>query len=278
MFALRSMVLVTVFSLLTGCAEGLYRRKDPNNSGNLSSNWIPVYWLGMRTADTKDGKLVIVNISSDSPAQTAGMQVGDEITAVNGRKMSNEELYALMHFNRGEAVSLTINRHCFETDHTIQPAKIFSTPPTFVKIKELLSIDKRTVRIAVIVGDVQNTMQGSFDRRLWEESVRKQHRDQIENDLLRNFAEKKTFSLVDRARSDKVLGERTIGMFGSVSEDARRRIGEMTGATHIFIAKVTRYPENRHGNFCLDEYEHRLIDIENGQVLAIDQQGTRACR
>ena len=278
MFALRSMVLVTVFSLLTGCAEGLYRRKDPNRSGNLSSNWIPVYWLGMRTGDTKDGKLVIVNISSDSPAQAAGMQVGDVITAVNGRKMSNEELYALMHFNRGEAVSLTINRHCFESDHTIPPVKIFLSPPTIVKIKELLSIDKRTVRIAVIVGDVQNTMQGSFDRRSWEESVRKQYRDQVENDLLRNFSEKKTFSLVDRARLDTVLDERTIGMFSSVSEDERRHIGEMTGATHIFIAKVTRYPENRYGKFCLDEYEHRLIDIKNGQVLAIDHQGTRACR
>jgi len=272
------MVLVTVFSLLTGCAEGLYRGTDPNSSGNLSSNWIPVYWLGMRTGDTKDGKLVIAKISSDSPAQTAGMQVGDVITAVNGRKMSNEELYALMHFNRGEAVSLTIDRRCFETDHTIHPVQIFSSPPTFVKIKELLSLDKRTVRIAVVVGDVQNTMQGSFDRRIWEESERKQHRDQIENDLLRNFAEKKTFSLVDRARSDKVRDERTIGTLGSVSEDTRRQIGEMTRATHIFIAKVTRSPENRHGNFCLDEYEHRLIDIESGQVLAIDQQSTRACR
>jgi hypothetical protein len=178
-----------------------------------------------------------------------------------------------MLFNRGEKVQFTIKRNNLTAGYIIKPKKIGYYPPSGLKIYEMLVIDERKVSLAVIVTDVKNNT--SVGTHSWEDSIRHQLQGSVESYFLKGFGKFDKFSLVDRSRIENILNEYRLNMTGLTSDDARAKIGNMTGATNLLIVSYARYSKMQ-GRYesCEDTQTGRLIDIESGKVLAVDQSKT----
>ena len=70
-------------SMLNGefIGEGPFAKKAPKGSG----------FLGVGTEDTPEGQLRVNRIGRESPAETAGIKVGDIIREIDGKKMKNKD-------------------------------------------------------------------------------------------------------------------------------------------------------------------------------------------
>jgi S1-C subfamily serine protease len=69
-------------------------------------------YLGVQVGDVSPSGVVVLDIPQGSPAQTAGVQTGDIITAVNGHPIGNSADLAaqLSSLSPGSTASLTISR------------------------------------------------------------------------------------------------------------------------------------------------------------------------
>lgn len=64
----------------------------------------------------------ITDVSADSPAQVAGLQVGDVVTRVNGVEIdSSEELRELIYANLGQEIAITYERNGILANATLVP-------------------------------------------------------------------------------------------------------------------------------------------------------------
>jgi membrane-associated protease RseP (regulator of RpoE activity) len=228
--------------------------------------------------DTPEGALTVEKFSAGSAAQAAGMLPGDRIDTVNGSKISEAELLKMMHHSTGGDIQFKINRSGAVMDMQVTPVKAGSVSPSQRKMYEMVMLDKRKVRLAVVVADVKNYQQGKFDRKSWEDTARAKHQSAIEYGFSGLFGNTEGFSLVDRAQLDTVLEERKVYASGSVSPEVRVEIGKVTGATHVFIASLGRYSNDLFNKSCMEEYNNGLVEVESGKVLANDRQRIEACR
>jgi len=259
--------------LLFNCAG----HRQGENSAQISPTdyLIPVYSAGFDVKEVKDG-LLIESFDDDSSAKAAGIQKGDLIVSVNGRVPSNKEFLKSMHLNRGEDVLFKINRYGQILDYVITPKLYFNSPPSAYKIYELSVIDEQRVNLAVIVTEVRNnTSQRNF---LWEESIRHQVQENIENNMLNNLDRQDMLSFIDRSQLEDILDSYKLNMSGLTSDDARVKISKTTGATHLLVSTFARNPKRIKGReSCEDTVTGRLIDIKSGEVLAVDQN-TAVCK
>jgi len=258
--------------LLFNCAV----HHQPENSRVLSSHYlIPVYRTGFDVKQAQNG-LLIESVDTDSPAKAAGIQIGDLIVSVNGKTISHKEFLKFMQLNRGGDIHFTVKRYVAILEYTITPKLYFNSPPSVYKIYELSVIDEQKVNLAVIVTDIKNnTSENSY---LWEESTRNQVQEDIENNVLNNLDSQDTVSFVDRSSLEEIVDSYKMNMAGLTSDDARATIGRTTGATYILATTFTRNPKivnNRES--CEDTVTGRLMEINSGKVLAIDQS-TSDCK
>ena len=263
--------IVLMCFFLSSCALHGYRN-DVASENSSSSNNINVYRTGIDCTDTQDGCL-INDLDPDLPAKLAGMLVGDLIISIKGQTLSNKEFLKLMHLNSGQSIIFKIKRNGQMLDFNVTPKKVTAVAPSMHKIYELLNINERKITLAIIIANVKNNMNVQ-DRFSWEESTKYDLQGDIENGMLKSFSRNKNFMLIDRAHLDNIIEEYKLNMSGLVSDDARTKIGKMTGATHLLIATLNRYGKNRYSCNYEDVLTVKLIDIENGQVLAIDRQIT----
>jgi membrane-associated protease RseP (regulator of RpoE activity) len=99
-------------------AQVVYRRSAPTAYLGISFGEIVE-----RTADSKKESIKVQEISKDSPAEKAGMKVGDEILRVNGMAATNGKFGALAStLAVGDTVKLRIARGGSERDITIVAA------------------------------------------------------------------------------------------------------------------------------------------------------------
>lgn len=61
--------------------EGPFAQKPKKGSG----------FLGIGTEDSKDGKLVVTKVGRESPAETAGIKVGDIVIKIDGKDVKNKD-------------------------------------------------------------------------------------------------------------------------------------------------------------------------------------------
>ena len=67
-------------------------------------------WLGAQTYD-QNGKTIVHGILTDSPAFDAGLDIGDELLAINGKRVRNADLQdRIAEFKPGEKVKITFFR------------------------------------------------------------------------------------------------------------------------------------------------------------------------
>jgi hypothetical protein len=262
--------------LLFSCAS--HSDRPLNNPVQIQkpqgTNYVPVYDIGFGSKQSEDGILITeITPYGNNPAKAAGLQVGDVIVSVNGKKLTNDEFYRYSFYdNRGQDVFLRINRKGQMVDCIITPLLRGYVSPIIKKIVELLSLkNRKKMSIAVIVLEVKDNSAyiDAARQHDWEESGKQLQQGNAENFLLSAFGNDNYFSLVDRLHVDKILEEYKFNMTGIVSEDARVKIGKMTGATHLFTTSFLRYPKN---DSCVDLINSRLIDVESGEILAVNQE------
>jgi len=273
MFNNAFILVLVCLPLLFNCAGHLQLEDDAQISP--ANYLIPVYSAGFDFKEVKDG-LLIEGLDADSPAKAAGMQKGDLIVSVNGKVPSNKEFLRLMHLNRGENVLFKIKRYDQISGYVITPKLYFNSPPSAYKIYDLSVIDEQRVNLAVIVTEVRNnTSQRNF---LWEESIRHQVQENIENNMLNNLDRQDRLSFIDRSQLEDILDSYKLNMSGLTSDDARVKISKTTGATHLLVSTFARNPKRIKGReSCEDTVTGRLIDIKSGEVLAVDQN-TAVCK
>jgi hypothetical protein len=85
---------------------------------------------------------------------------------------------------------------------------------------------------------------------------------------LNYFVNFPNFSIADRTHLAQIMDELKLNSSGLISESSRIKIGELTGATHLIIIEARRWE-----SFWINEATTywKLIDIESGRVLSIDE-------
>ncbi len=249
--------------LLFACA---WHRQSEQHA--LKNNFIPVYRTGMVLKEVADG-LLISDFDKDLMGNASGVERGDVIVSVNGTKRSNREFMQLMNKNRGEDVLFTVKRNGQILNYAITPRLYFRLPPSTYKLSELLDVDGQNVKVAVVVTDIRNEANGR--NYAWEDSMRHQLQEAIQNYLLNYFNDNDKFSLADNSRLNNVLDDYALNMTGLTSDAARERIGAVTGATHLLEVTFVRHPKMiRHKESCEDDEAANLVEMKSGQILASD--------
>jgi hypothetical protein len=242
------------------------------------TNYVPNYYFGFIIQQSKDGILIaeIPPYDGNNPAKVAGLQVGDVIVSANGKKLTAGELCRNVFFgNSGQDILFRINRNGQMVDCIITPRLFEYLPPITKKITELLSCENRNkVSIAVIVLEAKDNASFFLDavsQYDWEKSLKYGVQGIMEDHLLSVFGGNNYFSLVDRLNVDKILEEYKFIMTGLISEEARVKIGKMTGATHLITITYQRTKKN---DSCAFNVNARLIDIESGEILAVNKDNS----
>jgi S1-C subfamily serine protease len=84
----------------------------PSASLPVSSQSALVYWLGMQVESVQPGQVVIATVALGSPAERAGLDPGDVITAVNGKSINatSDLSGAIRGLRSGDLVEIQVSR------------------------------------------------------------------------------------------------------------------------------------------------------------------------
>ncbi len=79
--------------------------------------------------------------------------------------------------------------------------------------------------------------------------------------MIHHLTQSKIFTVVERARIDKILKEQELGLMGYVDEETASKISKMLGARLLLLGSVTRLGERYQINT-------RLVDSESAEIVA----------
>jgi membrane-associated protease RseP (regulator of RpoE activity) len=216
-----------------------------------------------------DGKVSIRTVAPNLPAEKAGLLPGDVVLMVDGKPFASaSKLFDYIGSRKEDAkIAFEVQRDGQMLTLDIKTVSV-KMRPTLAKLYSLL-LENQKVALAIVISDVKNT----FDMKKevaesWAAGIRNGEQTSLENFYLKNSGGHPGFSIVDRTRTQAMLDEFKMGQTGLVSEKVRLKIGEMTGATHLLDATFSRF---RKGKGHEDVHNIRLIDIQSGTVLAVDQ-------
>lgn len=259
----RKALLVLVLSLIC-----LFAGQTLADDAGMTDNFIEQQRAGVGLKMV-DKKIVVTGLTPNFPAEKSGIKPGDVIMTVDGMTFPSvmEIVDHVAAKRKGERVVFVVERG--SEKHT------FEMEPITVKIRRTLAsiqaqvFDNKKVALAVVVSDVKSTFEMKPDvYASWAEGVRNEEQTGIESFYLNNLGKNPNFSIVDRSRTQSILEEFKMGQTGLVSDAARVKIGEMTGATHLLDVSYARFKTSQGYD---DVINARLIDIASGKVLAVDQ-------
>lgn len=101
-----------------------YIRDGKNYSISYMPDYTEKYLIGINYSTSSEGKMVISAVSSGSPAEGAGLQIGDIITSINGQSINNSNEYTNYISENpldGSEVTITYLRDNTETTVNIIP-------------------------------------------------------------------------------------------------------------------------------------------------------------
>ena len=214
------------------------------------------------------GQVEVTKVTKKSAAAKKGIRKGDIIKAWDGSPVKIKKI--IEYFNLlyekepKDRVRLTIRRGNKEIKKKVKLGFVDILKEIDVIIKVLA--DEKRVNLVILNGKVTNVLiKDPAILAEWKETVRNQLLVEYEEIYLNWLGMWGNFSVVDRHRVEKVLEELKFGYSGLVSREARNKLGEILGATHIVVVGYSRTPGK--WNF-KDKKTIRMIEIETGKVLA----------
>lgn len=222
---------------------------------------------GIDVIVNKKNEIEIYEVYSGTPADNAKIEPGDIIVEINDIAIKNKgqlfDIYDSMYPN--DTVALKINRKGQELVRNIK-LSVYNYPNDFYVLMELIYKDN-SVRLGVLPGDIQimHPVEASLLAE-WKKSVGIQLIGLAESTYINIFRKQKNFTIIDRHQTDKVLNEMQFQHSNLVSEEYRKKIGKLLGATHIVTVNLTRSISS--GPRYEDVITRRLIEVESGKILA----------
>lgn len=149
------------------------------------------------------------------------------------------------------------------------------TASTLLEMRDEINSGKK-VRLAV-VGFASTSASKEFlfskgiDMTQWRANATAATVGIAERTCLRFFRKHKNFIMVDRSTLGAIRDELVLSDQPDFDEGMRLKIGKLTGANYILIARMAIVPGGPKGRpGWHNEYNFRLIKTENGRLLAID--------
>ena len=237
-----------------------------------TNNYIKRPQLGTTWSVNPAGFFAVDLVTKDSPAELAGIKPNDLILEVDGLKFHNRVEWNHLvskYVNNNRLITLTIKRSGQTKKVQVRP-KIVESRPTILKLLEL--VDTQKVALAVFVNHVRINYQqpANFVLDVWKESIYKSLLGAFESSVLSGLGNNENFSMIDRNTGIKIKEEFEFGQSELLTEEMRKVIGNMKGATHLGMIEYSRSSAGK--GYYSDEITTRLIDIETGRILAVDNQ------
>jgi hypothetical protein len=233
-------------------------------------SYVEKTYSGLTSDFNINQELEVKYVDKDSPASRADIRPGDIILSINGKKITNknELLWISDSLLPGETVSGEIRRNgnIFRKDVRLEP---FYMPYDFyVLYKELYDGDI-TMRLAIIMDEI-NAVGADIDQTLWmnlKKTLASGFHTVIENDFVRICHGRRNCQVVDREKMNSIINEMKFQASPIVSEDARIKIGQLAGATHLLIVSLTFVPVVQE-NKVIQRQHRKLVEVQSGKVLS----------
>ena len=226
--------------------------------------------------------ILIYDTSKGSPAQKAGIRAGDVIVSFNDLSLAKPEnrkelLWSIRTLKTPDLVLKRGNK-------TIKASPKPRVRNTYAmnSIKDALSeaiLSGQNVAVAIVVDQVNYANQKSYPSpqalNAWKAGAKTSAEAEGETYFLNPaFLHCGNYKVIDRNKTNEILGELHFQMTGAVSPDLAKTVGKMTEASHLVFISVTRYWTKREG--FTDETTYRLIETESGNVLASERLTSKA--
>ena len=241
------------------------------------NNWLHAYSLFLQFRESNEGLVVLpYPPRAESPAQSAGIQAGDIIVSVGGHRISEWGLRRLMNVNIGEDVLFKVNRHGRLLEVWVRP-RASLVRPSVKMLLDVLGAGRKKVALAIAVTSVEDAsvspaVRGDGDLTLSKNAVQEQVRKGQENVMLSSVGKHPNFTLVEGSRIQRVMKEWRLNASGPVSEQVMIKVGKMVGATYLLLVSEAAFLGSN--NACWDKVTARLVELENGTVVAVDWSET----
>lgn len=219
-----------------------------------------------------DSGLKILEVDEKSPAGKAGVKIGDVIVSSDGSDLAKPENRKefMSSIRSGKKVGLSVRRQNQTIEFQILPEKndMFAAYAIGHALADEMITGKR-VSIALVVTGINftGTFPSSEAAAGWKAGMKAGVETSWESDLIAASGKRcGNYSVVDRSKTNEILGELHFQMTGAVDSSMMKTVGKMSGATHLLFVSVTRYGDG--GNGWKDETDLRLVDLESGNLLA----------
>lgn len=252
--------------LLAGCAStGI-----PTDNTSLNQKGL----LGLMWT-VNNNQIIVTEVTPNTPAHKAGLRSGDIIighdsTIIGNAKSDRERFAQKLKNSPNTSIQLRLQRDNQELTLTahIQSVPVGPLESVLWPIDFMLS-EGEPVRLAIIVTDISNAILGSDPEspqgRAWISANRQLLTTSTEQAFLQAYSDRKNFTIIDRINLDKYFDELKLQMSGAIDSSTAKRLGMLSGATHILTVSSHRTLGAK--KQMQENYFYRLLAIESGTVL-----------
>lgn len=222
---------------------------------------------GIDVINNKNHEIEICEVYGGTPADEANVKPGDILLEAKDVTIKNKgQLFDILDsMYPNEIMTFKVRRKGQEIKGSIK-LSTYNYPNDFYALLEMV-YKGQDVRLAALPGEIQNMY--NVDPELlekWKKSVGTEIVGYAESTYINFFRTQKNFIVIDRHQTDKVLNEIQFQNSGLVSDEQRKQIGKLLGATHIVTVNFTRNIST--GARPNDVMTRRLVEVESGKILA----------
>lgn len=224
-------------------------------------------FAGIDVINNKKNEIEIYEVYGGTPADEAKIKPGDILLEVKNVVIKNRgQLFEILDsLYPNEIITFKIRRDGQELKKSLK-LSTYNYPNDFYALLEMVYKDN-PVRLAVLPGEIQNMY--NIEAELlekWKKSVGTEIVGYAESTYINFFRTQKNFVVIDRHQTDKILNEIKFQNSGLVSDEQRKKIGKLLGATHVVTVNLTRNIAT--GSKRNDLMTRRLAEVESGKILA----------
>jgi len=236
--------------------------------------------------------LSIKKVIQDGLAARAGLVSGDKIvSASNGKIGSCEEFVSVISGAAGKKIPIKVQRSGSLKKINIKPEPVEADfdAQVLVKMEEMLTCGEQ-INLLVLSEKVTYdsnpevylpTMKDKDKKQSFEAAIKEQEllgkkisenvMNRINSYYLANLKWAPNFKILERTLTPTILKELKFQQTGAVSQKTSKKIGNLTGASHILL--ISNFVETKNmKSGAIYHLTQKLVDIERGETLAVSTQ------
>jgi len=217
---------------------------------------------GVNVVWNRQNQYEVVFVYKDSPADRAGIRLGDIILSLDGIPIKNRYQAFKIYDGKYPSDVLTVK---LKRRGKVFVKKVKLESHHFLYLYYVLMelINKEIpIRLAFFVQDVKSDQLNKQEMGKWKNLITSQLVGSLESIFIKNFRGQNNFIIVDRTQIESVMNEFVFQKSGLVPSELQSKLG-MLGATHLFIVNLSVMKSTN------TQYSTmRLIEVESGKIIA----------